>query len=299
EVVVERGREIVLPRRRVRRGRESPGRASAAARRQWPEERRHEQGATERPWDSPHVGAVYPRTRSRSMPPTEPSAGGGEFPWPIVHSVMTRRFVPTLAFAIPLLGLAGCDGKPDEDLPPAARRQAPPAETPSEKPATEEPPKKKLTEVRMDPVPAPTAAQFRKGVPARPGMSPDELRAYAEAQGDPGAGDFTMEEALAGAPELADRSRGPLMATFETTLGSFTCELYEDKAPLTVANFVGLARGLRASYDPASDSWVKKNFYDGALFHRVIEGFMVQTGDPTGTGMGGPGYVIVDEFAQD
>src|SRR5690606_32243410 len=173
EVVVERGREIVLPRRRVRRGRESPGRASAAARRQWPEERRHEQGATERPWDSPHVGAVYPRTRSRSMPPTEPSAGGGEFPWPIVHSVMTRRFVPTLAFAIPLLGLAGCDGKPDEDLPPAARRQAPPVETPSEKPATEEPPKKKLTEVRMDPVPAPTAAQFRKGVPARPGMSPD------------------------------------------------------------------------------------------------------------------------------
>src|SRR5690606_27967393 len=132
-----------------------------------------------------------------------------------------------------------------------------------------------------------------------PGMSPDELRAYAEAQGDPEAGDFTMEEALAGAPELADRSRGPLMATFETTLGSFTCELYEDKAPLTVANFVGLARGLRASYDPASDSWVKKNFYDGVLFHRVIEGFMVQTGDPTGTGMGGPGYVIVDEFAQD
>lgn len=149
----------------------------------------------------------------------------------------------------------------------------------------------------MDPVPQPSPEQFRKGVPARPGMNPEELRAYAAAQGDPEAGDFTMEEAFAGDAELADRSRGPLQATFETSLGSFTCELYEDKAPLTVANFVGLARGLRPALDPATDSWVKKNFYDGVLFHRVIEDFMVQTGDPTGTGMGGPGYVIVDEFA--
>jgi len=73
-------------------------------------------------------------------------------------------------------------------------------------------------------------------------------------------------------------------ATIETSQGKIVIELYNDKAPKTVENFVTLA---------------KKGFYNGIVFHRVIPGFMVQTGDPTGTGRGGPGYSFPDEFAPD
>lgn len=137
---------------------------------------------------------------------------------------------------------------------------------------------------------------FRKGQIAPPKMSPEEVKAYATAQGDPRGGVFSLEDALAGDEALADKSKGKLYATFKTNLGEFECELYEDKTPNTVANFVGLARGVRESYDKEKDAWVKKPFYDGIIFHRVIKGFMIQTGDPTGSGTGGPGYVIVDEF---
>ncbi|TXD39903.1 peptidylprolyl isomerase [Lujinxingia vulgaris] len=92
-------------------------------------------------------------------------------------------------------------------------------------------------------------------------------------------------------------ARGQLVAILETTQGSITCELFEERAPLTVANFVGLARGLKAHVDPHTDRSVTGlPFYDGQRFHRVIPGFLIQGGDPTGTGYGGPGYVIPDEF---
>ena len=70
-------------------------------------------------------------------------------------------------------------------------------------------------------------------------------------------------------------------ARFETTMGNFTIELFETETPKTVGNFVTLA---------------EKNFYDGVIFHRVIDGFMIQGGDPTGTGRGGPGYQFADEI---
>jgi cyclophilin family peptidyl-prolyl cis-trans isomerase len=70
-------------------------------------------------------------------------------------------------------------------------------------------------------------------------------------------------------------------AKFETSMGNFTIELFEEQVPKTVGNFVQLA---------------EKNFYDGVVFHRVIDGFMIQGGDPTGTGRGGPGYQFADEF---
>ena len=83
-------------------------------------------------------------------------------------------------------------------------------------------------------------------------------------------------------------------------LGSFTCELFEQKTPKTVANFVGLARGTRAWKDPKSGEWVKgKPFYDGLTFHRVIPNFMIQGGDPMGSGIGNPGYKFEDEFVSD
>jgi cyclophilin family peptidyl-prolyl cis-trans isomerase len=70
-------------------------------------------------------------------------------------------------------------------------------------------------------------------------------------------------------------------ANFETSLGNFKIELFEQETPNTVANFVKLAQ---------------KDFYNGVIFHRVIDGFMIQGGDPTGTGRGGPGYQFADEF---
>ena len=88
-----------------------------------------------------------------------------------------------------------------------------------------------------------------------------------------------------------------LMATIETTQGTFHCELYGDKTPITVANFVGLATGQKAWLNPkTSQTEVGKPFYDGLIFHRVIPGFMIQGGDPTGTGAGGPGYKFEDEI---
>jgi len=85
-------------------------------------------------------------------------------------------------------------------------------------------------------------------------------------------------------------------AVFKTSMGSFTVELYADKAPVTVANFVGLAVGTKAWTDPKTRQSVQRPFYDGLGFHRVIDGFMIQGGCPLGTGTGGPGYTFKDEF---
>jgi peptidyl-prolyl cis-trans isomerase A (cyclophilin A) len=110
---------------------------------------------------------------------------------------------------------------------------------------------------------------------------------------DPAKGQFTLEQATKGLT-----GSGLLVAKIETTLGTFTCELYEKDAPITVANFVGLARGTRPWKDPKTGKWVeKKPFYDGLIFHRVIPGFMVQGGDPLGVGTGNPGYRFEDEFS--
>ncbi|RMF73211.1 MAG: peptidylprolyl isomerase [Acidobacteria bacterium] len=88
---------------------------------------------------------------------------------------------------------------------------------------------------------------------------------------------------------------GPLRATFRTSLGDFTCELFEDLAPMTVASFVGLATGGIEWRDPGTGEPATGPFYDGVTFHRVIDGFMIQGGDRTGTGRGGPGYRFADE----
>ena len=83
--------------------------------------------------------------------------------------------------------------------------------------------------------------------------------------------------------------------TIETDLGSLTCTLFEDKAPRSVANFVGLARGLRP-WKGTDGKWAKKAAYDGTVFHRIIKGFMIQGGDAAGNGSGEPGYVVPDEI---
>jgi peptidyl-prolyl cis-trans isomerase A (cyclophilin A) len=88
-----------------------------------------------------------------------------------------------------------------------------------------------------------------------------------------------------------------LYAAFNTTDGRIVVKLFEKEAPVTVKNFTSLARGLREFTDPKTGQMVKKPFYNGVTFHRVIPGFMIQGGDPTGTGAGDGGVpTIVDEF---
>jgi peptidyl-prolyl cis-trans isomerase A (cyclophilin A) len=85
-------------------------------------------------------------------------------------------------------------------------------------------------------------------------------------------------------------------ARFVTTEGNFTVRLFDQEAPQTVENFVGLADGTKQWSDPRTNQKVQKPYYDGTIFHRIIEGFMIQGGDPLGQGIGGPGYNFADEF---
>ena len=119
---------------------------------------------------------------------------------------------------------------------------------------------------------------------------PDTIEAAPNAD-DPLKGKFTLEDATKNI-----KGKGALNAKIETSLGTVDCKLFDDKAPITVANFIGLATGERTWKDPTSGKWVNKPAYDGTTFHRVIKGFMIQGGDPKGNGSGEPGYVIKDEI---
>ena len=89
-----------------------------------------------------------------------------------------------------------------------------------------------------------------------------------------------------------------LYAHFTTSEGNFTARLFDKETPNTVANFSGLANGSKEWTDPRSGHKVKQPYYNGTIFHRVIDGFMIQGGDPLGQGIGGPGYKFADEFHQ-
>lgn len=129
-------------------------------------------------------------------------------------------------------------------------------------------------------------AEFKK-VTAKP------VASVQPAAGDPVKGKFGMAEALEGLSGSGEK----VSAELDTSVGKLECELWPDKAPLTVANFVGLARGVRPW--KKDGAWVKKPLYDGTVFHRVIKNFMIQGGDPNGNGSGGPGYEIPDEIWAD
>ncbi len=90
-----------------------------------------------------------------------------------------------------------------------------------------------------------------------------------------------------------------LFATLRTNRGDIVIKLFPNHAPKTVANFVGLADGTREWVDPRTGQQGEGGLYDGTVFHRVIKGFMLQGGDPLGTGTGGPGYQFADEFHPD
>jgi len=88
----------------------------------------------------------------------------------------------------------------------------------------------------------------------------------------------------------------PVFATFVTSEGTFKARLLDQEAPKTVENFVGLAEGTKDWTDPRANRKVRQPYYDGVIFHRVIDGFMIQGGDPLGQGIDGPGYTFADEF---
>ncbi|MGH1348326.1 MAG: peptidylprolyl isomerase [Nannocystales bacterium] len=191
---------------------------------------------------------------------------------------------PTRAFFASVCLLVACDSKPKEE-PKAETKTEAEADAPKadEAPEVEAPPAKKL--------------KYRKGQVAPGGMTPEEVQEYAEAQGDPKKGVFSLADAFAGDETLADSSKGKLTATVTTSMGAFDCELFEEDTPLTVANFVGLARGTRPWYDKKSDSWKEgEPYYADMVWHRVMADFMAQTGDRSGSGSGGAGFVIVDEI---
>jgi peptidyl-prolyl cis-trans isomerase A (cyclophilin A) len=153
--------------------------------------------------------------------------------------------------------------------------------------------------------PAPALAPSATSVPA---AAPAKATAAAPSAAPEGGPPFTLAQATQGLP-----GNGVLRATIEVEqagkwLGTLRCELYTDKTPQTVANFVGLARGLRPFHDPRSGQWVRRSLYDGNQFHRLIPDFLIQGGDPLclidprcsgRQGAGDPGYAIPDEIRDD
>ncbi|MBK8168951.1 MAG: peptidylprolyl isomerase [Sandaracinaceae bacterium] len=107
---------------------------------------------------------------------------------------------------------------------------------------------------------------------------------------DPEAGSFTLQESVVGLG-----TDGTLVAEIGTELGTLFCDLYADKTPNTVANFIGLARGIRPWWDARSGTWQTRPYYRDTTFHRVIPGYMIQGGDNLGDGSGEVGYLIPDE----
>jgi peptidyl-prolyl cis-trans isomerase A (cyclophilin A) len=98
---------------------------------------------------------------------------------------------------------------------------------------------------------------------------------------------------------VTERTTTAMQAILHTSAGDIRLNLFATHAPKTVANFIGLAEGSKDYSQRNAKGELSGPFYDGALFHRVIEGFMIQGGDPTGTGRGGPGYRFGDETHPD
>jgi peptidyl-prolyl cis-trans isomerase A (cyclophilin A) len=105
-----------------------------------------------------------------------------------------------------------------------------------------------------------------------------------------------IPDAPSATPEAANVPNGPLVV-MDTSMGRITCQFYQKQAPNTVANFIALAEGTKDWTNPVTQKVEHhKPLYDGTTFHRVIPEFMIQGGDPAGTGMGGPGYAFPDEL---
>jgi peptidyl-prolyl cis-trans isomerase A (cyclophilin A) len=157
-------------------------------------------------------------------------------------------------------------------------------------------------EPRPDPQPAQTQNQTQTNGEAKgAGGGQGQMQAQQNGPRPVASVPVSPDDPVHGKFDLADATKGlsqgdKITATIDTSHGKLTCTLLADKAPITVANFVGLARGTRPWKDPATGHWVTRPAYDGTTFHRIIKGFMIQGGDAKGDGSGEPGYVIPDEM---
>jgi len=158
-------------------------------------------------------------------------------------------------------------------------------------------------EPKPDPQPAQTQTQSQNGEPKQGvGGTHGQMQQVQQQSGPRPVASVPVspDDPVHGKFDLADATKGmsqgdKITATIDTSHGKLTCTLLADKAPITVANFVGLARGTRPWKDPTGH-WVTRPAYDGTTFHRVIKDFMIQGGDAKGDGSGEPGYVIPDEM---
>lgn len=195
-----------------------------------------------------------------------------------------RRALVACSVAMTLLGCAGSDAPPSV-VPEVAMAAPVPAVTP----VAEAPADAGTRALHADHAPA--------SEPAPEAPSPAPLRPVVPHTGtvqpspdDPLHGRFTLADATRGLPP-----GGTLVAHIETSLGTLECKLFDQQAPLTVASFVGLARGTRPWKTPQG-RWQKKPAYDGTTFHRVIQGFMIQGGDAKKNGTGEAGFHVPDEI---
>jgi peptidyl-prolyl cis-trans isomerase A (cyclophilin A) len=180
----------------------------------------------------------------------------------------------SLVFA---LALAACKASPPEPTPEPTRNAA------GDQAAAQTPGGKKPVDDSQRTMPA------RPTPPARGKVAAKPTATVTPSSDDPVKGKWSLDDATKGLP-----AGKQLTATIETDMGNLECKLFDDKAPITVANFVGLARGLRPWKTPEG-AWEKKAAYDGTPFHRIIKGFMIQGGDAKKNGSGEAGYVIPDE----
>ncbi len=185
-----------------------------------------------------------------------------------------RLVIPVISLAAASLAVAGCEHKSPHEDNGAADGKNPWTEGSAQKP---KPAAKPADQTNTAVKPAQTVATDSSGDDLKPPTAAD-------------LADYTKDI----------KGSGQLKVTIQTSMGAFHCDLYGDKAPATVANFVGLATGKKPWRNPRTNEIEKgKPFFDGLAFHRVIPGFMIQGGDPLGVGTGGPGYKFADEFAPD
>ncbi len=147
--------------------------------------------------------------------------------------------------------------------------------------------------------PVSAVAQAATGNPDAATSTSQTATPTPTASSDSSAAQEPLPDAPGAATQPATIAPTGPTAVFDTTMGRMTCKLYAQQAPLAVANFIGLAQGTTEWTDPATHQKVRRPLYNGTIFHRVIPDFMIQGGDPLGSGMGDPGYYFADEFSPD